>query len=168
MSPCISWHVTCHSTCFTAEDNHHLIGTMSLVVCFKICYDSRGEERVEWVACQLVQTTLTRGMTPRGSHPRDPRSVRVAGNGPVAQLTGHLSSASHGRAGPAHAEGRRPMKTTSYGERDYAFGQRMLKLRTSIGLTQAGLAGLLGVSRQAVGEWEAGSSYPKAEHLKAL
>ena len=60
------------------------------------------------------------------------------------------------------------MKKSSYGERDYAFGQRMLRLRTSIGLTQAGLADLLGVSRQALGEWEAGSSYPKAEHLKQL
>ncbi|HEX6551858.1 MAG TPA: helix-turn-helix transcriptional regulator, partial [Ktedonobacteraceae bacterium] len=60
------------------------------------------------------------------------------------------------------------MKRTSYGERDYAFGQRMLGLRTSIGLTQAGLAGLLGISRQALGEWEAGSSYPKAEHLKDM
>jgi transcriptional regulator with XRE-family HTH domain len=60
------------------------------------------------------------------------------------------------------------MKWSSYGERDYAFGQAMLTLRTTIGLTQAGLANLLGVSRRAVGEWEAGSSYPKAEHLKAL
>jgi hypothetical protein len=33
------------------------------------------------------------------------------------------------------------VKRTSYGERDYAFGQLMLRLRTSIGLTQAGLAG---------------------------
>ncbi len=58
------------------------------------------------------------------------------------------------------------MKRSSYGERDYAFGQAMLTLRTAIGLTQAGLADLLGVSRRAVGEWEAGSSYPKASHLK--
>src|SRR2546427_3929019 len=58
------------------------------------------------------------------------------------------------------------MKRFSYGERDYAFGQAMLSLRTTIGLTQAGLADLLGVSRRAVGEWEVGSSYPKAEHLK--
>jgi transcriptional regulator with XRE-family HTH domain len=42
----------------------------------------------------------------------------------------------------------------------------MLKLRMSIGLTQAGLANLLGVSRRAVGEWEAGSNYPRAEHLQ--
>ncbi len=60
------------------------------------------------------------------------------------------------------------MKRFSYRERDNAFGQAMLTLRTSIGLTQAGLADLLGVSRRAVGEWEAGSSYLKADHLKAL
>src|SRR5438094_8829774 len=44
----------------------------------------------------------------------------------------------------------------------------MLTLRTNIGLTQADLAEHLGVSRKAVGGWEAGESYPKAEHLKAL
>ncbi len=60
------------------------------------------------------------------------------------------------------------MTRHSYRERDYAFGQVMLKLRSSIGLTQAGLAALLGVSRRAVGEWEAGSNYPKAERLQQL
>ena len=60
------------------------------------------------------------------------------------------------------------MKRSTYGERDYAFGQMMLTLRTHIGLTQAGLAELLHVSRRAVAEWEAGSTYPKAEHLKRL
>jgi len=44
----------------------------------------------------------------------------------------------------------------------------MQMLRTSIGLTQAGLADLLGISRRAVAQWEAGSTYPKAEHLKQL
>ena len=39
------------------------------------------------------------------------------------------------------------MKRSSYSERDYAFGQTMLTLWTNIGLTQAGLADLLGVSR---------------------
>ena len=58
------------------------------------------------------------------------------------------------------------MKRSSYGEPNYAFGQAMLTLRTTIGLTQTGLAEYLGVSRRAVGEWEAGSSYPKADHLK--
>src|SRR5947209_19286286 len=60
------------------------------------------------------------------------------------------------------------MKQFSYAERDYAFGQRMLTLRTTIGLTQAGLAQHLGLSRKAVGGWEAGESYPKAEHLKEM
>src|SRR5437016_5755403 len=60
------------------------------------------------------------------------------------------------------------MKRSSYGERDYGFGQAMLTLRTAIGLTQAGLAEFLGVSRKAVGGWESGGSYPKASHLKAL
>src|SRR5690349_15736165 len=60
------------------------------------------------------------------------------------------------------------MSRFSYRERDYAFGQQWLTLRTTIGMTQVGLAEYLGVSRQAVGDWEAGSSYPKAEHLKAF
>src|SRR2546426_7050709 len=60
------------------------------------------------------------------------------------------------------------MKRSSYGELDYAFGQAMLSLRTAIGLTQAGLAEFLGVSRKAVGGWESGGSYPKPEHLKGL
>ena len=55
---------------------------------------------------------------------------------------------------------------TSYRERDYAFGEKMLQLRTQIGLTQAGLASSLGLSRHAVGEWEAGNSYPKVQSLK--
>jgi len=46
------------------------------------------------------------------------------------------------------------MPRHSYRERDYTFGQVMFKLRSSIGLTQAGLAALLGVSRRAVGEWD--------------
>ena len=60
------------------------------------------------------------------------------------------------------------MKRSLYGERDYAFGQLMLTLRTAIGLTQAGLADMLGISRRAVAEWEGGLSYPKAERLKQL
>jgi WD40 repeat protein/transcriptional regulator with XRE-family HTH domain len=60
------------------------------------------------------------------------------------------------------------MKTSSYRERDYAFGQIMLTLRTEIGLTQDALAKYLGVSRRTVGEWEGGNSYPKAEHLKEV
>src|SRR5688500_16853311 len=54
----------------------------------------------------------------------------------------------------------------SYRGRDYSFGQAMLTLRSAIGLTQSELADLLGVSRRAVGAWEAGSKYPKVDHLK--
>src|SRR3989454_6830000 len=60
------------------------------------------------------------------------------------------------------------MNRSLYGERDYAFGQRILTLRTQLGLTQTGLAERLGVSRKAVAGWEAGSSYPTAEHLQEL
>ena len=60
------------------------------------------------------------------------------------------------------------MKPSLYGERDYAFGQMMLTLRTSLGLTQAHLSEYLGISRQAVGDWETGRSYPKTHHLKAF
>src|SRR5256886_2792381 len=64
--------------------------------------------------------------------------------------------------------GRALVKRYSYSERDYAFGQLMLSLRMRISLTQAGLAALLYVHRRAVAGWEAGSSYPKADHLKEL
>jgi len=58
------------------------------------------------------------------------------------------------------------MKGSLYRERDYAFGQVMLTLRTLLGLTQTEVADLLGVTRRAVGDWEGGLTYPKAEHLK--
>ena len=48
------------------------------------------------------------------------------------------------------------------------FGQQILVLRTASNLTQSGLAELLGVSRQAVVGWEAGSSRPSPHHLKHL
>jgi len=54
---------------------------------------------------------------------------------------------------PGYVEGKEHAMTRhSYRERDYAFGQVMLKL--------------LVVSRRAVGEWETGSNYPKVEHLQ--
>jgi WD40 repeat protein/transcriptional regulator with XRE-family HTH domain len=56
----------------------------------------------------------------------------------------------------------------TYRDRDYDFGQKILSLRSAIGLTQIGLAEYLGISRFAVGEWEAGNKYPKAEHLRRL
>src|SRR5438105_9983646 len=72
----------------------------------------------------------------------------------------------HGVARVARAERRRLVRRSSYREPDFAFGQLMLTLRMRIGLTQAGLAQRLGISRHAVAEWEAGRSYPTAEHLQ--
>jgi transcriptional regulator with XRE-family HTH domain len=56
----------------------------------------------------------------------------------------------------------------SYRELDYTYGKAMQKLRNTIGLTQAGLADRLGVSWRTIAGWEAGSRYPRAEHLKEL
>ena len=58
------------------------------------------------------------------------------------------------------------MKVSSYRERDYAFGRVMLTLRSRLELTQTQLAGMLGVTRRAVIDWEGGLTYPKADHLK--
>lgn len=58
--------------------------------------------------------------------------------------------------------------TRSYRDRDYSFGQKILNLRSAIGVTQTGLAEYLGISRFSVGEWETGNKYPKMQHLKAL
>src|SRR5258708_17201020 len=58
------------------------------------------------------------------------------------------------------------MKGSSYRERDYAFGQLMLTLRTKLELTQTELAEVLGVGRRTVIDWEGGLTYPTADHLK--
>ena len=60
------------------------------------------------------------------------------------------------------------MSRSFYQERDHAFGQAMLALRTRIGLTQPGLAELLGITRKAIRRWEAGETYPNASNLKVL
>ena len=60
------------------------------------------------------------------------------------------------------------MKPPNYRDRDYAFGQVILTLRTTIGLTQAGLATVLGISRRSLADWEASVKYPRPEHLKAF
>ncbi len=58
------------------------------------------------------------------------------------------------------------MRRYEYPDRDYDFGQQILALRIGSNLTQSGLAELLGISRQAVVGWEAGTSYPSPQHLK--
>ncbi|GHO57730.1 helix-turn-helix transcriptional regulator [Ktedonobacter robiniae] len=60
------------------------------------------------------------------------------------------------------------MSRSFHGGPDYVFGQRMLAMCTGIGLTQEGLATLLGITRKAIGRWETGETYPKASHLQAL
>src|SRR5260370_9854016 len=60
------------------------------------------------------------------------------------------------------------MNRALYGERAHAFGQRICTSRTQLGLTQTDLAERLHISRRAVTEWEAGSSYPTAQHLQEL
>lgn len=57
---------------------------------------------------------------------------------------------------------------SKYRERDYAFANRCVTVRTSIGITQAELAKTVGVSEQAVQKWEGGLSTPTASHLKDL
>lgn len=48
------------------------------------------------------------------------------------------------------------------------FHQRLYELRRKAGLSQEGLADLVGVSRQAVQKWEAGTSKPDLDNLAAL
>lgn len=48
------------------------------------------------------------------------------------------------------------------------FQQRLFELRRKAGLSQEELAGLLGVTRQAVQKWEAGTSRPDMDNLTAL
>ena len=57
---------------------------------------------------------------------------------------------------------------TSYSKRDYDFGHRMFKLRSTISLSQEQLGKHIGISGRAVSEWETGTSYPKTERLKAF
>src|SRR5262245_39340973 len=55
-----------------------------------------------------------------------------------------------------------------YRERNYAFGQQLLTLRTRAALTQITLASQIGVNRRSVQKWEGGEAYPKAETLQRL
>ena len=60
------------------------------------------------------------------------------------------------------------MYQTDYPDRDYHFGQMILRLRSAIGLTQTALAEHLGISRRSIIKWEDGTNYPKDSHLKEL
>ena len=47
-------------------------------------------------------------------------------------------------------------------------GRTIASARTKAGLSQVGLADLIGVSHTRVSRWESGGSIPKPEHLVAL
>lgn len=49
-----------------------------------------------------------------------------------------------------------------------SFSENLQKIRKNNGLSQEGLAELLGVSRQAVSKWELGEGYPEVEKLLIL
>ena len=51
---------------------------------------------------------------------------------------------------------------------DYAFGNKMLRLRQSKGLSQAQLAAKIGVTNKAVSKWETGTSKPTTDTLIKL
>ncbi len=48
------------------------------------------------------------------------------------------------------------------------FGEKLQALRKERGISQEGLAEVLGVSRQAVSKWESGATYPETEKILAL
>ena len=51
---------------------------------------------------------------------------------------------------------------------DYSFGERLYRYRRAAGLTQARLAGMLGVSSKAVSKWENGAAKPGTDTLRKL
>ena len=51
---------------------------------------------------------------------------------------------------------------------DYGFGNRLYELRKKRGLSQAALAGLLGVTDKAVSKWETGAAKPRTNLLRRL
>lgn len=51
---------------------------------------------------------------------------------------------------------------------DYAFGNKILELRTQIGLSQTELAGMLGLTDKAVSKWETRKSKPRTNVIKKL
>ena len=53
-------------------------------------------------------------------------------------------------------------------KRENTFGKRLRAARESAGLSQAFVAEKLGVSRQAVGQWETGETSPNPEALTTL
>jgi len=51
---------------------------------------------------------------------------------------------------------------------DYAFGNKLLEMRTQRGLSQTELARMLGVTNKAVSKWETGKSKPTTNVIRKL
>src|SRR6266478_2888189 len=137
--------------------------------CFTI--GSPSSDNCNWLivcSCCPLEEKIESPLSSWANHFLKKQCRRMGGGShrPSDDVSLHITSSCFAPVG--YAEWRPLVKRSSYGERDYAFGEMMQMLRTSIGLTQAGLADLLGISRRAVAQWEAGSTYPKAEHLKQL
>src|SRR5215510_3780253 len=60
------------------------------------------------------------------------------------------------------------MASSLYQDRKYEVGQQLLILRARTRLTQADLAGLMGLNRRSIQNWETGVAYPKEDHLQRL
>src|SRR6266702_2426524 len=134
------------------------------------CVIIRGENvEVGWVRLAWPTIPPWTGVDPLGGGTRSYQYTEVSAGShrPADDVARHITTQCV--VVPGSREMRRSLvKRYSYHERDYAFGQLMLTLRMRLGLTQAGLAEVLHVHRRAVAGWEAGSSYPKADHLKEL
>jgi transcriptional regulator with XRE-family HTH domain len=55
-----------------------------------------------------------------------------------------------------------------YKLKDDRFGLMALTLREKVGLAQAEVASVLGVSERAIRHWEGGTAFPTADNLKKL
>lgn len=51
---------------------------------------------------------------------------------------------------------------------DYAFGNKIVELRTQLNLSQTELAKMLGVTNKAVSKWETGKSKPTTNVIRKL
>jgi len=51
---------------------------------------------------------------------------------------------------------------------DYAFGNKILELRTQLNFSQTELAKMLGVTNKAVSKWETGKSKPTTNVIRKL
>src|SRR5947209_18952380 len=100
-----------------------------------------------WSRPTVASISLRQALTRRGRTP-DRYHYRGDGRGnhrPSAAISPAITL--HGRAWVGRAGRKGLVKRSLYGERDHAFGKLMLAACMATGLTQAGLADMLGVAR---------------------